>query len=181
MKKLWHNRISLLITIVFSTTVLIMVFNTIFFRSLFQLNRFNADDANGNVISYLIYSFHGYEMLITGTGEMSEYPPKEWTEKLTNLSSGWKISIKRVTVEEGVTSISSGAFSGCSELNSVNLPHSLMRIGVNAFAYCYALETINYNGTIEEWKYVIDNSPMWHNESFLTSVICSDGVYTISI
>lgn len=180
MKKLWGRRITLVLTVLSIILISIMLSNSIFLRSLFRLNCFNADDADGTVISYLIYGSNGYEMIISGTGEMSEYIPKEWTEKLTNLSSGWKISIKTVTVEEGVSSISSGAFSGCSELNSVNLPHSLTRIGVNAFAYCYPLNSVVYHGTIEEWNSVIDNSPSWCNESFITSVVCLDGVYYIS-
>ena len=180
MEKLWCRRATLVLSLLFVILILIVLSNSIFFRSLFRMNRFNADDADGNVISYLIYGLNEYEMIISGTGEMSEYTPKEWTEKLTNLSSGWKISIKAVTVEEGVSSISSSAFSGCSELNYVCLPHSLTKIGVKAFAYCFLLNSIEYHGTIEEWNYVIDNSPMWCSESFITSVVCSDGVYYIS-
>ena len=55
----------------------------------------------------------------------------------------------RVVMPEGVTEIQSsgtgmwGAFFGCSSLETVELPKSLMRIGSNAFSGCKKLVNIN--------------------------------------
>lgn len=50
--------------------------------------------------------------------------------------------IKKITVNEGVTSISDLAFVMCSNLIEVNLPDSLRKIGCGAFNYCINLKEI---------------------------------------
>lgn len=165
----------ILITLVIP--MLILASNSIFFKSLLRNNYFNADNANGDVMSSLVFGLNGYEMNIYGNGKMSEYTPLEWTKNLINLSSGWKISIKKVTFSDGVTSISSGLFSGCSKLNTVHIPRSMKEIGTKAFAYCNALENIYYQGTIKDFLYIVDNSPFWCSESNISFVVCTDGIY----
>jgi hypothetical protein len=155
--------------------ILMLLQNTNMIKSILRINKFDVGREEGTVISSLVYGVNGYEMIISGQGDMSEYTPREWTENLVSLSSGWKISIKKVTVEEGVSSISSGAFWGCSDLEAVSLPHSIEKIGTKAFADCYLLENIKYNGKITEWCDVMDNSPLWNGESSIKSVICLDG------
>ena len=43
-----------------------------------------------------------------------------------------------VVIPEGVTSIGSGAFSGCSSLTSVTIPASVTSIGYETFSNCKA-------------------------------------------
>lgn len=74
---------------------------------------------------------------ISGAGTMSDFAsPADmpWVDSLTSITS--------VVVEEGVTSVGSNAFSGCTYLVSVNLPDSLVRIGENAFSGCTGLEKV---------------------------------------
>ena len=74
-------------------------------------------------------------LTISGTGEMgSPYEWKYWDE--------YRSSIKKVVIENGVTSISSAAFEFCSALTSVSIPNSVTTIGGAAFAYCSALKNI---------------------------------------
>ena len=44
--------------------------------------------------------------------------------------------IKKVVIENGVTSIGSSAFSYCSGLTSITIPNSVTSIGVSAFYNC---------------------------------------------
>ena len=70
---------------------------------------------------------------ITGTGTMNGY---------INRNAPWKTYsdyIKKLVLEEGVTSIGTNAFYGLSELTAIVLPQSLERIGDGAFAFCSAL------------------------------------------
>lgn len=56
---------------------------------------------------------------------------------------GYQKYIKKVVVKEGVESISSFAFVGCTNLEEVSLPGTLTHIDPGAFAYCKSLTTIN--------------------------------------
>ena len=47
-----------------------------------------------------------------------------------------------VVIPEGVVRIGSGAFAGCSDLESIELPLGLKTIGNSAFLRCYKLESI---------------------------------------
>lgn len=72
---------------------------------------------------------------ISGTGEMSDYSTSPWI----NLSN----VIKRVVIEEGVTSIGNYAFDRMENIVSVTTPSTLTTIGTFAFYNCFSLESIN--------------------------------------
>ncbi|MGM9606065.1 MAG: leucine-rich repeat protein [Oscillospiraceae bacterium] len=59
--------------------------------------------------------------------------------------SGWKnlkASITSIVVEEGVTSICTSAFDGCSAATSVSLPSTLTNISASAFCNCKSLTEV---------------------------------------
>ena len=87
-------------------------------------------------------------LTVSGTGEMpsvddAEYP---WYES--------RAGIHRIVLSEGVTSVGSGAFYGCSAAESVSLPDGLTVIGDNAFAGCYALTELHIPDSVTkiEWN-----------------------------
>ena len=57
-------------------------------------------------------------------------------------SSSYRPNIKSVTIGNGVTSIGSYAFCGCSGLTSITIPDSVTSIGSSAFSGCRSLEEI---------------------------------------
>ena len=59
-------------------------------------------------------------------------------------------SLKKVIIEEGVTSIENYAFRGCTNLESITIPKSVFFIGSAICGGCNLTEVI-YNGTIEDW------------------------------
>ena len=83
-------------------------------------------------------------LTISGTGDL-------WADRLSESAEGiantpWKPyrdSIRRLVIEEGVTSISYGAFRDCTALTSVSLPNSLELFTQKAFSGCTALTEIN--------------------------------------
>lgn len=74
-------------------------------------------------------------LTISGTGEMREM----WDAPWYILRS----SIKTVVIQDGVTSIGNGAFSGCDSLTSITIPDGVTSIGDSAFYGCYNLTTIS--------------------------------------
>ncbi len=110
-------------------------------------------------------------LIISGEGEMDEY---------RGNNQGWRQyerSIKSVIINEGVTSIGSGAFSGCIFLSSVVLPESITYID-SAFYECARLKTAgpvggDYNVKFA-WKSEIPNGAFWFPD--LSSVIIPETV-----
>ncbi len=79
--------------------------------------------------------FRGGQMVVSGKGDMY------FTED-SDFWDDYKDKITSLEVEEGVTSISSGAFSGCSNLETVVLPDTLTSIGSDAFRNCTKLHSV---------------------------------------
>ena len=67
-------------------------------------------------------------LTISGTGEMDNYYDIDGIPWYDDSES-----IVKVVVEDGVTSIGSSAFYGCSSLASVTIPDSVTSIGEGAF------------------------------------------------
>ena len=78
-----------------------------------------------------------------------------------------------VIIPEGVKVIGERAFYGKGYLMSVSIPHSVEEIQADVFANCWSLETIYYDGTVVEWKQLMQNYS-WMTWSELT-VKCTDG------
>ena len=96
-----------------------------------------SDDSGscGHNVTYVFDSSTG-TLTISGSGDMSSY------------SSGgapwypYRSDVKNVVIEDGVTSIGSYAFSGCSSLASVTIPDGVISIGRDVFYKCTSLASI---------------------------------------
>lgn len=84
-------------------------------------------------------------LTISGTGEMENYSDDN--------ESPWKDfnkQVKRIVVEQGVTSIGDRAFSYSKQLKSIAIPEGVTRIGENSFWNCENLETVTLPDSLEE-------------------------------
>ena len=70
--------------------------------------------------------------------------------------------VTSVNIPNGVTSIGSSAFSGCTGLASITIPDSVTSIGDMAFAFCTSLAHIYYKGTEEQWN-AINKGINWND------------------
>ena len=64
-----------------------------------------------------------------------------------------------VEIREGTPGIRSGAFKDCTKITSVRIPKSVKYVELNAFSdSCKLLHSIIYEGTLEDWLYLVN----WH-------------------
>ena len=89
-----------------------------------------AETYSGSCGEDLTWSLNTEDSILTisGTGAMADY-----TSYNATPWSSIRASIKFVIIEDGVTSIGSDAFYGCTGLTSVTIPNSVTRIGRDAF------------------------------------------------
>lgn len=90
----------------------------------------------GNNVTYSFNSVTG-EMTLKGSGAMTDY-----SSETSMPWNGIKNKIKILTVEDGITTIGSRSFWGCSNLTKVDLPNSLKSIHVSAFQECTSLKSV---------------------------------------
>ncbi|MFR6400272.1 leucine-rich repeat protein [Ruminococcus sp.] len=105
-------------------------------------------------------------MTISGTGAMKDY---NYDSPVYRNSD-----VKKVVIEDGVTSIGSYAFASCSSLTSITIPESVTSIGYDAFSDCISLTSI----TIPDGVTSIGNAA-FYNCTSLTSITIPDSVTSI--
>ena len=95
----------------------------------------------GSNVTYSIYP--DLTMVISGTGAIRDY-----VNSGLHLGSGYYQQIKKVVIEDGVTSIGQFAFSDCVSLTSVRVPSSVTTIGNAAFYGCSSLTSVNIPSSV---------------------------------
>ena len=109
-------------------------------------------------------------LTISGTGAMKDYD-----YYYNNPSPAYNNSnVKKVVIEDGVTSIESGAFADCSSLTDIVIPNSVTSIGDFAFDWCSNLSSITLSNNITSIGTFAFNGC-----SSLTSITIPDSVTSI--
>ena len=109
------------------------------------------------------------KLTISGTGAMKDY---DYDNNQSPVCKNW--NVKKVVIEDGVTSIGKYAFTSCGSLTSITIPSSVTSIGDDAFGSCTDLTDI----TIPDSVTSIGNHAFSHCSS-LTSVTIPNSVTSI--
>ncbi len=96
--------------------------------------------AGGQCGNNLTWSLSDGILIISGAGDMQNFDSSygyecPWQER--------KKEINRIIIDKGVTSVGSGAFEECVNLENVTLPSGLISIGNSAFLGCSVLPGID--------------------------------------
>ena len=83
-------------------------------------------------------------MTISGSGAMKGY---SWYSG--SPATQKKDNVKKVVIQEGVTSIGNSAFYNCSNLKSIEIPEGVTSIGAFAFYNCGGLTSIEIPETVK--------------------------------
>ena len=102
---------------------------TLIFLSVFCLNAINAE------VTWEL-SVDG-TLTISGTGDIKTMP---WNSQ--------RKEIKKIIIENGVTSIGDNAFTSCYHLTSVTIPNSVTSIGSSAFQNCSILTFLSIGNSV---------------------------------
>lgn len=76
----------------------------------------------------------------------------EGIKEIDSCAFSYCTSLTKVVIPEGVETIGISLFYGDTALTEVTIPVSLKTFDLQIFSQCGALTTINYNGTIAQWK-----------------------------
>ncbi len=102
-----------------------------------------ASGSCGELALWVLYD--DGELVISGTGEMADY------EKGGSAWADYADSVKKLTVNNGITYISENAFYGCNALENADIPVSVTSFGAGAFGGCEALESVSFSGDTADW------------------------------
>ena len=83
------------------------------------------------------------KLTISGTGAMKDY---DYNNNQSPVCKNW--DVRKVVIEDGVTSIGSYAFSECRRLTNITIPDSVTSIGSYAFSECSRLTSITIPGSV---------------------------------
>ena len=103
------------------------------FALITTLFSFTSVAATSGKIGHCTWELQGATLTIKGNGS---------TGNVSNPP--WGTEIRRLYVEEGVTSLGNNLFRGCDYLNEVSLPSTLTGIGEKTFEYCNSLKSISF-------------------------------------
>ena len=108
-------------------------------------------------------------LTISGTGAMADYESSSdvpWID--------YRSDIQSLVIEEGVTSIGTGAFYDCRALTSIAISNSVTSIGFQAFDECIGLSSVTIPNSVKsigDYAFIVCES--------LTSVKIGNGVTSI--
>lgn len=83
-------------------------------------------------------------------------------------------NLEHADIKEGVTRIGKRAFRDCECLTDATIPSSIEKIDESAFSGCYALISIYFAGTREQWEQIGGNAMLEANGLTYTSVHFAD-------
>ena len=167
-------------------SILLSIIMTVLSISIIQLNSFAVMPASGTTGECTWTLDSDGVLTISGNGKMADYD--------LSKSAPWGTSITEVVIENGVTSIGTFAFTGCTSLANVTIGNSVTEIGWCAFSSCTSLASITIPDSvtrIANWAFggckslksitISDSVTSIGDYAFkncrsLTSITISDGV-----
>lgn len=83
-------------------------------------------------------------------------------------------NLRKVTLSNSLKSIGEHAFENCTSLEHIDLPHTLELIGHGAFNGCDNLKSVNYNGSLEQFKKLLEERSVISYFPSKTIIQCLD-------
>ncbi len=142
-----------------------------------RLTRIDVTRGNGEYISDkgILYTAGGKALVQypAGRGDSEFKIPKRVT-RICDDAFNCSVSLERIIIQNGVTSIGHRAFAGCLYTKSIRMPDSVTSIGEEAFAGCRCLEELIIPPRVK-------NIPQkaFYNCALISSAVIPEGVESI--
>ena len=81
--------------------------------------------------------------------------------------------LKDAKLPRELEAVSAFMFTGCSQLSEITLGSECRMIELSAFEGCDNLETVNFDGSMQEWQQITIRD--WNEPIYLCTVKCRDG------
>ncbi|MBQ9531405.1 MAG: leucine-rich repeat protein [Eubacterium sp.] len=113
----------------------------------FSLSRLVQINETGKCGDDAYYSYDGSTgtLTITGTGNIYDF-----SNAANAHFANFYADVKTVVIEEGITSIGSNTFNGCTAVSEISLPDTLTTIGSEAFSFCSSLRSLTIPENVTE-------------------------------
>ena len=97
--------------------------------------------SQGSLGNDVTYALVGKYFVVKGTGNVSASNISEYNDYVEN--------IEKVYIKEGITSLCSNMFNGCSNLKKIEIPESVLTLETNIFTGCSALEEVKLPNSVK--------------------------------
>lgn len=138
------------------------------------------EDGDGQTDYYRVDAVANLDNEVNVPGKVNNIPVRIVSDLTSNR---FATNVSKITINEGTEVIESESLAGTGNLKEVVLPSTLKTLSSKAFSsnvlgLAFKEMTITYNGTMEEFKALVQNG--W-DEGLDTGskVICTDGVGTL--
>ncbi len=124
----------------------------------------------------ILYSKDKTELVFCPESKQGEFIIPNYVVNIQNKAFSHCEKLTSVKVEENslLESIGGYAFQDCKNLIKVEIPDTVVTMGVCVFAGCSLLKDIYYDGTKEQWETIPDKSS-WDDYLENYTLHCSDG------
>lgn len=144
------------------------------------------ENSDGIIDYYVLDAVSELPSHVTILGDINGIEVKT-VNKLYDQDNNFDYSsgVQHVTIEEGVKTLGHNSLAYTESLSVVDLPSTITQIDKNAFSRNFGDDkkqiTINFNGTMQEWKNISKDSA-WHNGLLSgTRVYCTDGYFELDV
>ena len=122
------------------------------------------NETPGTYTIYVTYGLDTTSFDVTVKGK-KQLPQATQTVTVTSQLPMWYASdsVKKIVIENGITTIGNETFYGCEALTSVTMPDSVTTLGSFSFSYCTNLTSVKLSNNLERIEsatfFFLDKSP----------------------